>query len=116
PRVNWAPAASATLSATSAVIGSRLAVPRMPSVPKSLRVMEEDYTRIRGGRKATRNARAAGCRQRAYKRSARPAVGAGAEQDRRIDREEQGKGCDPARRGGGQQRHLDIRQHGGGDA
>src|SRR5262249_20780214 len=31
----------------SAVIGSRLAVPRMPSVPKSLRVMGGDYTGIR---------------------------------------------------------------------
>src|SRR4029453_10947868 len=51
PRGNWAPAASATLRAMSAVIGSRLAVPRMPSVPKSLRVMGGDYTGMRGGEK-----------------------------------------------------------------
>src|SRR3546814_10082440 len=39
PAWNWVAAAIATLSAVSAVIGSALAVPRMPSVPKSLRVM-----------------------------------------------------------------------------
>src|SRR5690242_21809984 len=33
PRVNSAPAARPTASATSAVIGARFAVPRIPSVP-----------------------------------------------------------------------------------
>src|SRR5947208_5095191 len=39
PRRKWAPAAWPTRSAVSAVIGSRLVVPRIPSVPKNLRVI-----------------------------------------------------------------------------
>src|SRR5438874_5041345 len=39
PRRKCVPAAWPTRSAVSAVIGSRLVVPRMPSVPKNLRVI-----------------------------------------------------------------------------
>src|SRR3546814_12781308 len=43
--MNCRPAALATARAVSAVIGSRLAVPRMPSVPNSLRVILRSWLR-----------------------------------------------------------------------
>src|SRR5438874_4011236 len=46
PRRKCAPAAWPTRSAVSAVIGSRLVVPRMPSVPKNLRVMRRALARL----------------------------------------------------------------------
>src|SRR5438445_1917899 len=46
PRRKCAPAACPTRSAVSAVIGSRLVVPRMPSVPKNLRVMARSLARL----------------------------------------------------------------------
>src|SRR6476469_3105182 len=46
PRRKCAPAAWPTRSAVSAVIGSMLVVPRMPSVPKNLRVMRRALARL----------------------------------------------------------------------
>src|SRR5438067_4854184 len=46
PRRKCAPAAWPTRSAVSAVIGSILVVPRMPSVPKNLRVIRRALARL----------------------------------------------------------------------
>src|SRR3954471_8830652 len=46
PRRKWAPAAWPTRSAVSAVIGSALVRPRIPSVPKNLRVIGAALARL----------------------------------------------------------------------
>src|SRR5580765_7716129 len=46
PRRKWAPAAWPTRRAVSAVIGSILVVPRIPSVPKNLRVIGAALARL----------------------------------------------------------------------
>ena len=69
---NWRPAARPTRSAISGVIGGRLAVPRMPSVPKYLRVMgryvgghnlHDDVKRLEAAFSATATITCSGGRQ-----------------------------------------------------